>query len=149
MAALFARGTACWSSRKLFRSLISDSLVGSVVVALHDVRIPSAITAQPKVRRSEYPFIDSARFKVSLKNRDEMAISPLVSSSQNRLLCGSLRPAGVYHRCLKPKRSVGPRSGKHVVLFSPSFSQDASSLVRGSHYLERLEPPSSPRTCPS
>jgi hypothetical protein len=29
---------------------------------VHDVSIPSAITAQPIVRRSEYPFLDSARF---------------------------------------------------------------------------------------
>jgi hypothetical protein len=33
-----------------------------VVCAVHDVSIPSAITAQPTVRRSEYPFLDSARF---------------------------------------------------------------------------------------
>jgi hypothetical protein len=76
MGALLTRGAACCSSRKLLRSLISDTPVGSAVVdwfegrnavvvcAVHDVRITSAITAPPKVRRSEYPFIDSARFKV-------------------------------------------------------------------------------------
>ena len=63
MEALSGRGAPSCSSLKLWRSLTSDTLVECVVCAVHDVRIPSAVTAQPKVRRSEYPFIDSARFK--------------------------------------------------------------------------------------
>jgi hypothetical protein len=61
MEALLTRGAACCSSRKLLRSLISDTPLGSAVVdwlegrnavlvcAVHDVRIPSAITARPTV----------------------------------------------------------------------------------------------------
>ena len=49
MEALSARGGPSCSSRKLWRSLTSDTLVECVVCAVHDVRIPRAITARPSV----------------------------------------------------------------------------------------------------
>jgi hypothetical protein len=53
-----------------------------VVCVVHDVRIPSTIVAQPKVRRSEYHFIDLARFKVlarSLVSRPNGSASEIKS----------------------------------------------------------------------
>jgi len=48
--ALSARGAPSCSSRKLSRSLTSDTLVECVLCAVHDVKIPSAITAPANVR---------------------------------------------------------------------------------------------------
>src|SRR5437870_2389808 len=59
MGALFTRGAPSCSSRKLWRSVTWDTLVGRVVCAVHDVRIPSAITMPQIVGRSEYRFIQS------------------------------------------------------------------------------------------
>lgn len=73
------------------RSLISDTPVGSpvvdwlegrnavVVCAVHDVRIPSAITAPPNVRRSEYPFIDSAGFKLLARSLEDRVFNSVAS----------------------------------------------------------------------
>jgi hypothetical protein len=90
MEALSARGAPSCSSRKLWRSLTSDPLVECVACAVHDVRIPSAITMAQNVRRSEYRSIQR-REKTGSKNsnskkytREATALSRLVHYESSR-----------------------------------------------------------------
>src|SRR5215475_12171022 len=62
MGALSTRGAPSCSSRKLWRSLTSDTL-GHVVCAVHDVKSPSAIIATPNVSRRKRPFTVSKCLK--------------------------------------------------------------------------------------